>query len=98
MTDRLLEDLRFLFPQKDVSEGRSRKKEVHGQRHGSLKQQAPLLASHAAPNAEWTLELFPVPLSSASEAPLIECVHVVILWLIGIFSQGKARWGALYPE
>lgn len=42
---------RFVFPQEDVSEGHSREKDSHGQRHGSLKPQAPLVAAHAPLNS-----------------------------------------------
>lgn len=74
----------FLFPQGDVNEGHARKKELRGQRHGSLKQQAPLQQDMQLRMAELILGVFPIPLSSASEAPFqgyfLTC-PCCLLWL-----------------
>lgn len=88
---------RFLFPQEDVNEGHARKKELCGQRHGSLKQQAPLQQDLQLRMAELIRGVFPIPQKPLSKNTFSP-VHVVFLWLTWIFSQGKARWGAPHAK
>lgn len=75
---------RFLFPQEDVNEGHARKKELCGQWHGSLEQQALLQQDLQLQMAEWIRGVFPIPLSSASEAPFQEYFLTSPCCLLGL--------------